>query len=99
MTKIGIIGGSGLDDPQILKDVEEFEVETPYGKPASPIRCGRIKGRDAILVARHGLKHEFSPSEVNYRANISALKSRGATHIIATTACGSLREKIGEGIL
>jgi 5'-methylthioadenosine phosphorylase len=97
MVKIGIIGGSGLDDPQILQNPKEFEIETPYGKPASPVKCGKINECDVVLIARHGLKHQFSPSEVNYRANLYALKEQGVTHIIATTACGSLKQEIEKG--
>lgn len=97
MIKIGIIGGSGLDNPQILINTTEVITDTPYGKPTSPLRCGTINGFDVILVSRHGLKHQYSPSEVNYRANIFALKEQGVSHIIATTACGSLREEIGRG--
>jgi 5'-methylthioadenosine phosphorylase len=97
MIKIGIIGGSGLDNPQILTNSTEVITDTPYGKPTSPLRCGKINGCDVILVSRHGLMHQYSPSEVNYRANIFALKEQGVSHIIATTACGSLREEIGRG--
>jgi 5'-methylthioadenosine phosphorylase len=97
MAKIGIIGGSGLDDPQILKQPQTLEVDTPYGKPSSPLRLGKIGDSQVVLVSRHGLKHQYSPTAVNYRANIFALKEQGVTHIIATTACGSLREEIGRG--
>jgi len=95
--KLGIIGGSGLDDPKLLKDPEELEVNTPYGKPSSPITHGLIGGVDVYLLARHGRKHELPPTKVNNRANIQALKSLGCTHVIATTAVGSLRERIGRG--
>ena len=97
MLKIGIIGGSGLDDPQILAESKEISVKTPYGMPSSPLTLGKINKTDIILLARHGKQHELSPTQVNYRANIHALKEHGATHIIATTACGSLREKINRG--
>jgi len=97
MVKIGIIGGSGLDDPDLLKQAETIEVATPYGPPSSPLSIGKIDGTDVILLARHGRSHQFSPTQVNFRANISALKAQGATHILATTACGSLREEIGRG--
>jgi 5'-methylthioadenosine phosphorylase len=97
MVKIGIIGGSGLDDPQILQEAREVTVDTPYGQPSSPLTCGRLNGADVVMLARHGRKHQFSPTQVNYRANIYALKDGGATHILATTACGSLRQEIGRG--
>lgn len=95
--KIGIIGGSGLDNPNILQDVKEIEIETPYGKPSSNLKIGKIDNVDVVLIARHGVKHEIPPTQVNFRANIYALKEQNCTHIIATTAVGSLREKIGRG--
>ena len=97
MIKVGIIGGSGLDDPDMFKDAQEVSVDTPYGEPSSPLLCGQLNGTAVVMLSRHGRKHQFSPSQVNYRANIHALKSQGVTHILATTACGSLREEIGRG--
>ncbi|MHA1105244.1 MAG: S-methyl-5'-thioadenosine phosphorylase [Promethearchaeota archaeon] len=97
MVKIGIIGGSGLDNPDILKDGRDVEVDTPYGKPTSPLNVGKINDVDVVLIARHGRDHTITPTQVNYRANIQALKDQGCTHILATTACGSLREEIGRG--
>jgi 5'-methylthioadenosine phosphorylase len=91
MVKIGIIGGSGLDDPNLISDYEEREIETPYGKPSSKITCGKISGVEVCIIARHGRNHEFPPSLVNYRANIYALKQLGCTHILATSAVGSLK--------
>jgi len=99
MVKIGIIGGSGLDDPKLLESYEEKEVETKYGKPSSKIICGKIKGVEVCILARHGRKHEIPPHIVNYRANIAALKLLGCTHILATSAVGSLKEKIKPGDL
>jgi 5'-methylthioadenosine phosphorylase len=97
MIKIGIIGGSGLDDPKLLKKARDVAVDTPYGQPSSPLTMGRLNGTDVAMLARHGRNHQFSPSQVNYRANIHALKDCGVTHILATTACGSLRQEIGRG--
>jgi 5'-methylthioadenosine phosphorylase len=99
MVKVGIIGGSGLDDPKILKDAKDVEADTPYGEPTSRLRVGNIGGVDVVLVARHGREHTVPPTYVNFRANIHALKDIGCTHIIATTAVGSLREEIGRGDL
>ncbi|WP_272699724.1 S-methyl-5'-thioadenosine phosphorylase [Desulfovibrio sp. Fe33] len=99
MTKIGIIGGSGLDNPDLLRDARDIEVDTPYGKPSSPLKMGTIAGRDVALLARHGREHTIPPTFVNYRANIQALKDVGCTSILATTACGSLREEIDRGHL
>ncbi len=97
MVKIGIIGGSGLDDPKILQDAQEKIVETPFGAPSSPLTLGKIENIDVILIARHGKKHQYPPTKVNYRANIHALKEEGCTHIIATTAVGSLKLEIERG--
>ncbi len=97
MRRIGIIGGSGLDDPDILEHCERLEVDTPYGPPSSDIMSGLINETQVMILARHGRRHQYSPTQVNNRANIYALKQAGASHIIATTACGSLRQKIGRG--
>ena len=99
MAKIGIIGGSGLEDPEILKGGMDISVDTPYGKPSSELTSGKIDDVDVVLLARHGKNHQISPSLVNYRANIHALKSIGCSHIVTTTAVGSLREEIGRGDL
>jgi 5'-methylthioadenosine phosphorylase len=97
IVKIGIIGGSGLDNPDILKNAKDIEVKTAYGEPTSPLKIGKIHEKDVVLIARHGREHTIPPTQVNYRANIQALKDQGCTHILATTACGSLREQIGRG--
>jgi 5'-methylthioadenosine phosphorylase len=99
MIKIGIIGGSGLDNPEILKNATEVNVETPYGSPTSSLMCGLIEGVDVVILARHGRNHSIYPSGVNFRANIWALKEQGCTHILASTAVGSLREEIEPGHL
>jgi 5'-methylthioadenosine phosphorylase len=95
--KIGIIGGSGLDDPKFIQDYEEREVDTPYGKPSSTITCGKINNVEVCILARHGKKHEIPPSQVNNLANIYALGKLGCEYILATTAVGSLKEEIGRG--
>lgn len=97
--RIGIIGGSGLDNPDILEAPSDQAVVTPYGEPSSPLKHGKIAGVDVVLLARHGRGHTIPPTQVNYRANIHALKQAGCTHILATTAVGSLREEIGRGDL
>jgi 5'-methylthioadenosine phosphorylase len=99
MVKIGIIGGSGLDNPEILQEAHDKEVETIYGKPSSKLKCGKINEIDVVLLARHGREHSVPPTQVNNLANIQALKDQGVTHIIATTACGSLKKEIGRGDL
>lgn len=97
--KIGIIGGSGLDNPELFKDPRDQELSTPWGKPSAPLKLGNIAGVDVVLLARHGREHTIPPSQVNYRANIDALKQVGCTHLLATTAVGSLRDEIGRGDL
>ena len=92
--KIAIIGGSGFDDPGLLKNAVELNMETSFGAPVSPLLSGQIHGVEVVILARHGKGHTIMPTKVPYRANILALKQAGCTHIIATTACGSLQEKI-----
>ncbi len=97
MVKIGIIGGSGLDDPKLLKDFKEIEVDTKYGKPSDKLIMGKLGNAEVVILPRHGKGHKISPTGVNYRANIQALKDQKVDYILATTACGSLREGIGRG--
>jgi 5'-methylthioadenosine phosphorylase len=97
MAKIGIIGGSGLEDPDILKSPETYIVKTPFGDPSSPLICGKLNDTDIAILSRHGKGHTIPPSRVNNRANIYSLKEAGCTHIITTTACGSLRDEIRRG--
>ncbi|MBN1364613.1 MAG: S-methyl-5'-thioadenosine phosphorylase [Syntrophaceae bacterium] len=97
--KVGIIGGSGLDDPRLMENVKEKTVKTPYGMPSSKLTTGNINGVDTVIMARHGKKHSIYPTGVNYRANIYSLKKEKCTHILATTAVGSLRENIRPGDL
>jgi 5'-methylthioadenosine phosphorylase len=99
MVKVGIIGGSGLENPDIIKAPKEKTADTPYGAPSSPLLCGILDGTEIVILSRHGRNHTIPPSRVNNRANIFALKEIGCTHIISTTACGSLREEIGRGDL
>jgi 5'-methylthioadenosine phosphorylase len=99
MAIIGIIGGSGLDNPDIFSNPKDAEVTTAYGLPSSPLKHGSIGGVKVVLLSRHGREHTIPPTQVNYRANIAALKDAGCTHIVATTAVGSLREEIRRGDL
>ncbi|MGD8446957.1 MAG: MTAP family purine nucleoside phosphorylase, partial [Desulfobacterales bacterium] len=93
--KIGIVGGSGLDDPDMIKDLEKQHWTTPYGD--TMIKSGQLNGVDVVFVPRHGVNHQFSPTHTNYRANIQTLKDLEVTHIIATNACGSLKAEIDRG--
>jgi 5'-methylthioadenosine phosphorylase len=97
MTKIAIIGGSGLENPAILKNATEITIDTPFGPTSSDFKCGIINNREVAILSRHGRQHTIPPTKVNNRANIWAIREIGCSHIIATTACGSLREEIGRG--
>src|SRR3989338_835137 len=97
--KIGVIGGSGLGDPDLLDNAKKVKVFTPFGAPSDLLTVGTFKGVDIVALPRHGANHTIRPTEVNYRANIWAMKELGVTHIIAATACGSLREQIKPGDL
>ena len=97
--QIGIIGGSGLDNPELFLNPTDEAVTTKWGAPSSPLKLGQIAGTDVALLGRHGREHTIPPTQVNYRANIQALKDIGCTHILATTAVGSLREEIFRGDL
>ena len=99
MAVIGIIGGSGLDNPDIFQNPRDEKISTPFGDPSSELKRGVIEGVQVVLLARHGREHTIPPTMVNYRANVRALKDSGCTHIIATTAVGSLREEINRGDL
>ncbi len=89
---LAVIGGSGLYTMSGLADMREHEISTPFGKPSAPVVVGRLGGQPVAFLARHGIGHHISPSEVNYRANIYALKSLGVERIVSISACGSLRE-------
>ncbi len=96
-TFVGIIGGSGLYDMDGLTDVREVRVETPFGSPSDSIVTGKLGSTPVAFLPRHGKGHRFLPSEVNYRANIYALKQLGASHIVSVSAVGSLQEEFAPG--
>ena len=96
---LGIIGGSGLYDMPGLQGVREHAVVTPFGAPSDNLIEGWIGATQLFFLPRHGRGHRFSPSEINYRANIWALKSRGVTDIVSVSAVGSMREDIAPGDL
>lgn len=93
----GIIGGSGLYGMKELTNQQTVEVETPFGKPSSPIIIGEIHGHKLAFLARHGIGHIYSPSEVNYRANIFAMKQLGVDSLVSVSAVGSLRADYAPG--
>lgn len=99
MAIIGIIGGSGLDNPDILQNPRDERVTTPYGELTSPVRVGSIGQHTVCIVARHGREHTTPPTQVNFRAAIDTLRQLGCTGILSTTAVGSLREEIRRGDL
>ena len=94
---LGVIGGSGLYQITGLEEIQSLEMETPFGKPSSPVVLGRLAGKKVAFLARHGIGHVFLPSEVNYRANIFAMKMLGVERIVSISACGSLREDFSPG--
>ena len=96
---LGIIGGTGIYQLDGLEVTGEHDVTTPYGKPSAPIVQGKMGGRDVFFLPRHGRHHELLPSEVNYRANIFALKKVGVTQVIGLSAVGSLQEEVAPGDL
>lgn len=96
---IGIIGGTGLYAMDDLAVTQAREVETPFGAPSSAITLGKLRGREVAFLARHGLNHHLIPSELNFRANIWALKSLGVRTVIGVSAVGSLRQQIRPGDL
>lgn len=92
--KIGVIGGSGLYRMEGMTEVEEVEVETPFGKPSDVITVGKVEGVSMAFLPRHGRGHRISPSDLPARANIWALKSLGVEWVVSVSAVGSLREHI-----
>jgi 5'-methylthioadenosine phosphorylase len=99
MTKavLGVIGGSGVYDLPGLENVREEAIKSPWGEPSAPVRRGTIAGLPIVFLPRHGKGHAQSPSDINYRANIDALKRAGVTDLISLSACGSFREELPPG--
>ncbi len=100
MTKavVGVIGGSGVYDLPGLTDLLEEQVQTPFGEPSDTLRLGRIGDTQVVFLARHGRGHRFSPSGINYRANVYALKAAGVTDLISVSACGSFKPELYPGL-
>jgi len=101
MTKavLGILGGSGVYELPGLSDVTEHAVSTPWGEPSDMLRKGRLGDTDVVFLARHGRGHRHSPSDINYRANIDAMKRMGVSDLVALSACGSLKAELYPGLL
>jgi 5'-methylthioadenosine phosphorylase len=94
MGRIGIIGGSGLYKIEGIKIDKTIEVKTPFGAPSGKLIIGELEDKEVVFVPRHDIGHRISPSHINYRANIYAMKKLGVEHIISVTACGSLKEEL-----
>jgi len=94
---LAIIGGSGLYEMPGLEDAREYKIDTPFGKPSAPIVVGTLQGQRIAFLARHGIGHHITPTEVPYRANIFALKFLGAERLVSISACGSLQEEFAPG--
>src|SRR3989344_7178567 len=97
MAKIGIIGGSGLDKPGLLDNYEEIDITTIHGSPSDKIIKGTLGNNEVFIIPRHGKKHHITPTNVNNKANLLALKELGVEYIISTTAVGSLKASIKRG--
>lgn len=95
--RIGIIGGSGLYQMEALKEVREVAMTTPYGRPSDRLILGKLEGVPVVFIARHGRGHTILPSEINYRANIFAMKKLGVERILSVSAVGSMKEEIAPG--
>ena len=93
-SKLGVFGGSGFYAIENLKNVQEFSIETPFGKTSDNLRIGKLGNIEVVFLARHGRHHSYTPTEVPYRANIWAMKSLGVKWIISASAVGSLKEEI-----
>lgn len=96
---LGVLGGTGLYDMDGLEGFTRRELSTPFGEPSGPVVLGRLEGRPVAFLARHGEGHRLNPSEVNYRANLYALKAVGVERVVSVSACGSLRPEIEPGRL
>ena len=94
---LGIIGGSGIYDLPGLENAREEAIKSPWGEPSAPVRRGPIAGLPIVFLPRHDKGHRLSPSDINYRANIDALKRAGVTDLISLSACGSFKEELPPG--
>ena len=94
---LGVIGGSGIYDLPGLERVREERVATPWGEPSAPLRVGEVAGLPVVFLTRHDRGHRLSPSDINYRANIDALKRAGVTDLVSLSACGSYKQELPPG--
>lgn len=96
---LALIGGTGFEEAGIIAEPEEIEMETPYGRPSAPLVFGRFGGRRVVFLRRHGVRHEFAPHRIPYRANLWALKKAGATGVIAVATVGGIADGLLPGDL
>jgi 5'-methylthioadenosine phosphorylase len=96
---LAIIGGSGLTQLSSMADTRRKAVRTPYGEPSGPLTFGRIRGREALFLARHGYGHTIAPHEVNYRANLWALKEESVEGVVSVASVGGIRQDLAPGTL
>src|SRR5687767_2306537 len=96
---LAIIGGSGLSQLGTLEATQRKVARTPYGEPSGALTFGRMSGRDVVFLARHGYGHTIAPHEVNYRANLWALKDAGATEVVSVASVGGIRDDMAPGAL
>jgi 5'-methylthioadenosine phosphorylase len=94
---LGVIGGSGIYELPGLENVREEHVRSPWGEPSGPLRIGEMAGLPVVFLPRHDKGHRLSPSDINYRANIDALKRAGVTDLVSVSACGSFKEELPPG--
>lgn len=94
MSKVGIIGGSGLYQIEGMEKVEEISLLTPFGQPSGNYVTGKLSGAEVVFLSRHGKGHKISPTEINYQANIFGMKKLGVNAIVSVSACGSLKEEL-----
>jgi 5'-methylthioadenosine phosphorylase len=96
---LAIIGGTGVYRMPGIEILSEEVAETPFGLPSSPVIKGRFGKHEVLFMARHGQQHQYLPHEVNYRANLFALKAQGATHLVGISALGSLYEALQPNVM
>ncbi|MDE2330014.1 MAG: S-methyl-5'-thioadenosine phosphorylase, partial [Bradyrhizobium sp.] len=94
---LGIIGGSGIYNLSGLENARDEALQSPWGEPSGPLRCGTIAGLPIVFLPRHGEGHRLPPSDINYRANIDVLKRAGVTDLVSLSACGSFKENLSPG--
>ena len=94
---LGVIGGSGIYEIPALRDLETLDIQSPWGETSAPLKKGRIGKTEIVFLPRHGEGHRIPPSEINYRANIDAMKRAGVTDLVSLSACGSFREDLSPG--